>query len=336
MLLKQRVIALLLLFLCSITYSFTNKKLKPKDYIERHYQIAIREMHRSGIPASITLAQGIHESAWGGGKLAINSNNHFGIKCKKTWSGPSYYIEDDDYDASGKLMQSCFRAYQSVEDSYIDHTNFLLSNTRYKRLFAHDQTDYKSWARGLKQCGYATDPNYAIKLIRTIEEYDLHQYDSIKPQTAESTPTNYAMELNFTSLIPTVETREESTPPEAVPIPDNYFATDDNGENAIIVLDPAEDYEEVIVFDGYDIKPEPTEATITETPTIAIAEEEEEEEDIFDLEEENTVSAVETPDFNIESFYQEVEAPLPIMTTKSPERMIQMVRKPRVNRSRRR
>ncbi len=146
------------------------------EYISNYKDIAQREMQRSKIPASIILAQGIHESSWGRGELAVNSRNHFGIKCKDYWTGPTYYIEDDDY-KNGKLIKSCFRAYDDEESSYIDHTDFLVDNERYQGLFMYDHTDYKNWARGLKQCGYATDKKYAEKLIRIIETHQLYLFD---------------------------------------------------------------------------------------------------------------------------------------------------------------
>jgi len=148
----------------------------PSNYIEQYKDIAIREMHRSGIPASITLAQGILESNWGNGSLALNANNHFGIKCKSHWTGPSFYHKDDDY-KRGKLIKSCFRSYDSAEDSYVDHSNFLQDNPRYARLFTYDRTDYRRWAHGLKKCGYATDKKYAYKLISFIKKYKLYEYD---------------------------------------------------------------------------------------------------------------------------------------------------------------
>lgn len=145
-------------------------------YIDSHYEIAVRESERSGIPASVILAQGIIESSWGLGELSTNSNNHFGIKCKSFWTGPTYYHKDDDYQ-NGELVKSCFRVYESVEDSYIDHTNFLVEGERYKKLFNYDRMDYKNWSIGLKACGYATAPDYAEKLIGMIEKYDLTKYD---------------------------------------------------------------------------------------------------------------------------------------------------------------
>lgn len=143
------------------------------DYIKTYKDLAIREMERSGIPASITLAQGIHESGCGNGELATRANNHFGIKCGKTWQGDTLQKWDDDPE------QSCFRAYTNAEASYIDHTDFLLKRKHYAFLFEYSRTDYKNWAKGLRKAGYATDPNYPDKLINTIEKHQLSQFDSM-------------------------------------------------------------------------------------------------------------------------------------------------------------
>lgn len=153
-----------------------------QNYINRYQQIAIDEMNRSGIPASITLAQGIIESMWGRGTLAINSNNHFGIKCKKEWGGERYEHFDDDYDKQGRKIKSCFRVYDSPYDSYRDHSDFLIQYDRYRELFSYPINDYRSWARGLKKCGYATDKLYAEKLIRIIEENQLQRFDTYQTQ----------------------------------------------------------------------------------------------------------------------------------------------------------
>ena len=147
------------------------------SYIEKYKDLAIIEMHRSGIPASITLAQALHESQTGGSKLAIYANNHFGIKCKSYWKGKTYQHKDDDYDRQGNLISSCFRSYDTVIDSYVDHTNFLVQTAHYSELFNYTKTDYFNWAHGLKKCGYATDPEYAFKLINKIEKYQLYVYD---------------------------------------------------------------------------------------------------------------------------------------------------------------
>ena len=147
------------------------------EYIESYKDLAIVEMHRSGVPASITLAQGLHESNYGTSKLATEARNHFGIKCKSYWQGNTFYHKDDDLDKRGKLIDSCFRRYDSVLESYVDHSNFLTRSAHYSELFKLNILDYKSWAHGLKKCGYATDTNYAEKLIRKIEKYNLHLYD---------------------------------------------------------------------------------------------------------------------------------------------------------------
>ena len=181
-------------------------------YINTYKDIAIREMQRSGIPASITLSQGIIESSWGGGELASNSNNHFGIKCKDYWTGPSYYIEDDDYE-NGRLIKSCFRAYANPEESYIDHTNFLMNNERYHALFTYAQTDYVNWAKGLKACGYATDAEYAEKLIRMIEKYNLHRFDTQEMPIAIASAPHYKLPEQYTSTNTAIDANAQPSLP---------------------------------------------------------------------------------------------------------------------------
>lgn len=139
-------------------------------YIEKYSALAVAEMYRSGVPASITLAQGLLESGNGQSELARKSNNHFGIKCHNNWTGGRVYHDDD---AKGE----CFRKYAHPYESYRDHSDFLRYRDRYKFLFDYKVTDYKSWAYGLKKAGYATDPAYPKKLIKLIEDYDLHIYD---------------------------------------------------------------------------------------------------------------------------------------------------------------
>ena len=174
---KSKIISVVFAFLLVCGFA-TNGVTQPTDYIERYSKIAVREMHRSGIPASITLAQGILESSWGKGALALKANNHFGIKCKRSWTGATFYIKDDDY-KRGKLIKSCFRSYDNAEDSYLDHTDFLLTNARYQKLFSYGHTNYKKWAHGLKKAGYATDKRYAYKLISTIKKYNLNRFDNV-------------------------------------------------------------------------------------------------------------------------------------------------------------
>ncbi|MEM8585874.1 MAG: glucosaminidase domain-containing protein [Bacteroidota bacterium] len=148
-------------------------------YIERFSALAMEEMVRAGIPASIKLAQGLHESGAGSSFLATRANNHFGIKCGRNWTGREAYRRDDDYDENGRLIESCFRGYRNPESSFRDHSEFLRdpAKMRYNFLFRLDPTDYVSWAEGLRQAGYATDPAYPQKLIRIIETYELYRYD---------------------------------------------------------------------------------------------------------------------------------------------------------------
>ena len=141
------------------------------NYIERYKGMAVDQMLRYKIPASITLAQGLLESGAGTSTLARKANNHFGIKCGRAWKGP-YILQDDD------ARNEKFRKYRSVEESYEDHSRFL-QQARYSSLFELSPKDYKGWARGLKRCGYATNPRYASLLIDLIERYDLDQYDII-------------------------------------------------------------------------------------------------------------------------------------------------------------
>ena len=150
------------------------------EYINKFERIAMAEMQRAGIPASIKIAQGILESNAGASMLAERANNHFGIKCGGNWRGRSMYKQDDDRNANGKLVKSCFRWFDSPEESYIAHSDFLKDpskSARYGFLFELDPTDYRGWAYGLKRAGYATNPNYPKLLIRIIEEYSLAELD---------------------------------------------------------------------------------------------------------------------------------------------------------------
>lgn len=158
------------LFVWTAVSAQSRIKYTTEEYIARWNKIAVEHQEKYGIPASITLAQGILESNNGNGRLAVEANNHFGIKCKKNWTGAT--ISHDD-DAKGE----CFRKYHSAEESYEDHANYIDTQPRYDSLFRHSETDYKAWARGLKAAGYATDPQYAEKLIRIIEENKLYLYD---------------------------------------------------------------------------------------------------------------------------------------------------------------
>lgn len=150
-----------------------------EEYIARYADMAIEQMRAYGIPASITLAQGLLESAAGKSTLAREGNNHFGIKCHSDWRGETMLRNDDAPD-------ECFRVYGNVADSFTDHSLFL-RRKRYAELFDLDPSDYAGWARGLKKCGYATDPNYAARLISIIELYSLYRFDTGSFREAEET-----------------------------------------------------------------------------------------------------------------------------------------------------
>lgn len=170
------------------------------SYLHKYSPIAIEEMQRTGIPASVKLAQGLLESDFGRSELAAFAYNHFGIKCGGNWTGRSYHKEDDEKDADGKLKDSCFRVFDSGEDSYRSHSEFLLRNERYEFLFEYKSTDYKAWAKGLKKAGYATDPNYPQKLIGVIEKYNLHVFDMSEDQAITSNVLFNKKEQNKTIL----------------------------------------------------------------------------------------------------------------------------------------
>lgn len=148
------------------------QRITTQQYIATYYQLAIDEQRRSGVPAAITLAQGVVETQSGNGTLCQQSNNHFGIKCKNTWTGKTIKYDDDE-------AQECFRVYDSAEESYRDHSDFLRNNPRYGFLFQFDGEDYKSWAYGLKQAGYATNKSYPQQLIKVIEDNNLQRYSLI-------------------------------------------------------------------------------------------------------------------------------------------------------------
>ena len=203
-----------------------NKEIKPPSknityketvilYIENYSPIAKEEMLQYGIPASITLAQGILESGAGRGELSVKSNNHFGIKCHKGWTGGRVYHDDDK-------LQECFRKYKDPKYSFRDHSLFLTQRSRYNDLFQYKKDDYKSWAKGLKKAGYATDPKYPDKLIRIIETYELNIYDeevlgkkklkkkekkssNIKTYVVEKGDTLYSISKKFNLTVDTLK-----------------------------------------------------------------------------------------------------------------------------------
>jgi len=192
--------------------AFGQDSISVQRYIAQYKDIAMAEMLRTGVPAAITLAQGIHESGAGKSDLVTRSNNHFGIKCKNTWTGRTVHHDDD-------ASQECFRAYDSSWHSYKDHSDFLRNNQRYAFLFGYNATDYASWARGLKQAGYATNPRYAPVLIGMIEKYHLNDYTllamNIKVPAKTDEIAMYAQAIHYTQKVEeTIAAQQE--PVEAI------------------------------------------------------------------------------------------------------------------------
>lgn len=166
----MKVFINILIFFLFNSFLVSFSQMTKEQYIAKYKDLAINEMNRTGIPASIKLAQGLLESGFGNSRLAREANNHFGLKCHKNWNGPTIYHDDDE-------KNECFRKYRNVEESYRDHSDYIKKNQRYAFLFELDITDYKGWAYGLKKAGYATNPKYAELLIKTIEDNKLYLFD---------------------------------------------------------------------------------------------------------------------------------------------------------------
>ncbi len=213
---------ILLFPLLILTFNIYSQ-ISKQEYIKKYSPLAISEMRRTGIPASITLAQGLLESGSGNSMLAKQANNHFGIKCHKSWKGPKIYKDDDK-------KHECFRKYGSVKESYDDHSNFLVKYSRYDFLFELKPTNYKKWAKGLKKAGYATNPKYPQRLIKLIEDYNLYEFDTYSDKKHKELLAEYTE----------IETESDKEKPE---------------ENSTYIIKkrpkPVEDYEFQI---GYDIK----------------------------------------------------------------------------------
>ena len=194
------------------------------DYINNYKKLAMDEMERTGVPASITLAQGIHETYAGKSELVLKSNNHFGIKCKDYWTGKKVYHDDD---ARGE----CFRKYDDPALSYRDHSDFLKAGQRYAFLFKLDPEDYKAWALGLKKAGYATNPKYGPIIIKLIESYNLQQYTliamgKIAPEEevlAVNPKPSTNIPADISAFVKQQEPLQEIAPPPAVNYPSGEF-----------------------------------------------------------------------------------------------------------------
>lgn len=214
----QKILCICLIAIASGLQAQNNEYIL--SYIATYKQMALVEMQRTGVPACITLAQGILESQAGHSELAVSANNHFGIKCKSDWAGSVAYSDDDE-------RNECFRSYQNVNESYKDHSDFLRSKPNYSFLFDINATDYKAWCNGLKKAGYATSPTYAQKLIRLIENYQLNSIvntDIVSDKQDEN--------LN-TDSIPNIEIADEDAI-AVIPIPtaDHHSAIAE--ENVVI------------------------------------------------------------------------------------------------------
>jgi LysM repeat protein len=172
----NRLIITFLLVLFALP-AVAQRRITPREYIEKYKHLAIADMEKYGIPASVKMAQALLESDAGNSRLAVQANNHFGIKCKSTWRGQTLDHDDD-------APKECFRKYDTPEASFADHADFISNSARYERLFALDPMDYKAWAQGLKDCGYATSPQYPERLIRMIETHELYKLDTETPGRA--------------------------------------------------------------------------------------------------------------------------------------------------------
>ncbi len=232
-------------------------------YIQQYKDLAIQEMLRTNIPASITLAQAILESNAGQSEVALMAQNQFGIKCGNSWLGPTYQKKDDDYDINGVLTFSCFRVYPSPDASFQDHSNFLTDPQkayRYGSLFSLDNTDYQGWAYGLKEAGYATSEIYPQKLIALIERYDLQQYDLVFSEwrkttdpahatvgVSDSTRDNVSKSIVYATLITTINGVPET-------MASGFETASDIAYRSRMSVERLLDYNEGLV-DGYVLPP---------------------------------------------------------------------------------
>jgi LysM repeat protein len=187
-----------------IAFAAQAQKEKGEAYVNAYKEIAITEMLRTGVPASITLAQGILESQYGESDLVKGSNNHFGIKCKPEWTGGKIYHDDDE-------KGECFRVYATAEESYRDHSDFLKTRPHYAFLFKLDPTDFDGWAKGLKKAGYATNPQYPQKLLKVINDFNLQQY-SLDALARQNNPAPGTAPVIATAAVANTTVSKEETP----------------------------------------------------------------------------------------------------------------------------
>lgn len=226
----RSILMLLLLSLPGRLLAASPQKMSRQAYIDKYSRIAVMEMIDFHIPASITMAQACLESSDGNSELTRLSNNHFGIKCKSSWTGPSVRHNDDE-------ANECFRKYKSAEESFRDHSQFITSSNRYSFLFGYDIRDFKKWAYGLKQAGYATDPAYPTKLIKIIEDFRLYELDRLDRkyvQAADHTKPHF-------SLFGFLKKKPRTDKPDAVNGYPTRTIEKRNGKKAFIAL-PGDDY----------------------------------------------------------------------------------------------
>jgi LysM repeat protein len=212
---RNRKLVILMVLMLLGRFAFAQTPETIENYIAAYKDIAIAEMQRTGVPASIKLAQGIHETTAGTSPLVKKSNNHFGIKCKSNWTGPSVSHTDD-------APNECFRKYEKPEESYRDHSDFLRNNTRYASLFNLDPLDYEGWAKGLKKAGYATNPRYPQIIINLINDYHLQDYTLIAMGKPVPGQQEVAVVLPETQKEQVLTVDEESLPDQIVAAPPEY------------------------------------------------------------------------------------------------------------------
>ena len=205
---KHVLLSCVLALYFSLTFA-QSKQNSGLKYIEEYHQLAIQEMQLTGIPASITLAQAMHESANGTSQLAKKANNHFGVKCTANWKGKRFYRNNN-------RRNSCFRKYETVEDAYKDRSRFLSNNKKYAFLFKYSNTDYKNWAWGLQRSGYASSKKYAKLLLKTIKVYDLQKYDVLKLDSLSSDTSKIADSLQIDTVVKpkTIEVSKQASKPK--------------------------------------------------------------------------------------------------------------------------
>ena len=235
LLLQRMKISILATLIFTILCQSISAQDLARDYVDKYKWCAVTEMNRTGVPASIKLAQGILESGKGQSTLATNSKNHFGIKCKESWEGKTYYHNDDDYDKKGNLIKSCFRVYDVVEDSYYDHSEFLKNRPYYTHLFDLEQTDYLNWAKGLREAQYASLKTYDKALIGIIQRYELYHLDTITDLTYR---VPVRSDITFATSSPMVSREEFYSNQKLVDLYQNQLfpATTSNSINTVPII----------------------------------------------------------------------------------------------------